>query len=135
MGFRILSHTADTGIEATAQSFTDLVVELARGMFGIVATPPPGTPTRSVAIEVEAPSVGDLVVDVLSELLYVSETEDVLLYQFRVEGSAGGVTVEAGGVPLSQVEQTGPPIKAVTYHDLIVEERPGGWYSRVYFDV
>ncbi len=135
MGFRVLSHTADTGIEATASSFSDLVAELARGMFAIMATPPPGRTTESVVIEVEAESVDELVVDVLSELLYRSEIEDVLLCEFSVEGSPRALTVRAGALPLSGAEETGPPVKAVTYHDLAIEDRPEGWYGRVYFDV
>lgn len=135
MGFRILSHTADTGIEATAPSFPDLLAELARGMFASMAVPSVDKPTRSVVIEVEAGSGDDLVVDALSELLYRSEIDDVLLHEFRVEGSTEMVTVEASGTPLRDTEQTGPPIKAVTYHDLVVEQRPEGWYARVYFDV
>lgn len=135
MGFSILSHTADTGIEATGRSFAELMAELARGMFATMADFPKGAPTRVVVVEVEAESVEDLVVDVLSELIYTAETQDVLFYQFKVEGSTESVTVEAAGIPLDEAEQSGPPIKAVTYHDLIVEERPEGWYARVYFDV
>lgn len=135
MGFRILPHTADTGIEATASSFPDLMTELARGMFATVADLPERAPTASVLIELRADSVEDLVVDTLSELLYTAETRDVFWYRFRVEGTPEALTVEAGGVAIDEAEQTGPPIKAVTYHDLIVERRPEGWYSRVYFDV
>jgi SHS2 domain-containing protein len=45
------------------------------------------------------------------------------------------IDVEAGGVPTPAVQAEGPPIKAVTYHGLVVEERDGGWFARVYFDV
>jgi SHS2 domain-containing protein len=33
------------------------------------------------------------------------------------------------------VEPTGPPIKAVTYHAVVVEQREEDWLGRVYFDV
>lgn len=135
MSFRILSHTADTGIEATAPSFPDLLAELARGMFATMAIPTADGPTGSISIEIEAGSLVDLVVDTLSELLYRSEIEDLFLHEFRVKGSTKMVTVEASAIPRRHVEQTGPAIKAVTYHDLTVEQRPEGWYARVYFDV
>lgn len=137
MPHRVLAHTADTGIEATADSPATLIGELATGMFGLIATIGPRTAEQWIAMRVESPTIEDLVVDTLSELLYHSEVGDLLFCEFRIdmEPDALVVTVEAGGVPVHTVEPSGPPIKAVTYHGLIVEERDEGWYARVYFDV
>lgn len=139
MAHRVLSHTADTGIEATADSLPALLHELAEGMFGLIAVLEPGEARRRVTLKVESPDPADLVVDALSELVYHSEIEDLVFCDFRVElednGEGLAVTVEAGGVPVADVDPEGPPIKAVTYHDLVVEEREDGWYARVYFDV
>ncbi|MBP1632769.1 MAG: Archease protein family, partial [Acidobacteria bacterium] len=41
----------------------------------------------------------------------------------------------AWGGPSSGLELRGPPVKAVTYHDLAVEQESGGWRVRVIFDV
>jgi SHS2 domain-containing protein len=135
--YRVLSHTADTGIEATGDSLASLIEELATGMFSLVAPIEPSAAERWTKVNVESPTLEDLVVDTLSELVYVSEIEDLIFCVFRVDMSAGGraVTMEAGGVPVAVVEPSGPPIKAVTYHRLVVEEREDGWYGRVYFDV
>lgn len=135
--YRVLSHTADTGIEATGDSLASLIEELATGMFSLVATIEPSTAERWTKFNVESATLEDLVVDTLSELVYESEVEDLIFCVFRVDMSAGGhgVTMEAGGVPVAVVEPSGPPIKAVTYHRLVVEERKDGWYGRVYFDV
>lgn len=75
-------------------------------------------------------------VDALSELPYLSETEGLHLCRFEV-ASTGDFTVEiqATGVPTEDVELTGPPIKAVTYHQLRVSETDEGWSASVYFDV
>ena len=137
MPYRVLSHTADTGIEATGDSLASLIEELATGMFGLVATIEPMAAERWTKFSVESPSLEDLVVDTLSELVYLSETEDLVFCAFSVDLSPGAlaVTMEAGGVPVAAVEPSGPPIKAVTYHRLVVEEREDGWYGRVYFDV
>lgn len=137
MPYRVLSHTADTGIEATADSMAALIRELAAGMFGLIAPVEPGAAGRWVELRVEAPTVEDLAVDTLSGLLYHSEVEDLVFCAFEVvkEPDAIAVRVKAGGVPAGAVESVGPPIKAVTYHDLVVEERDDGWYGRVYFDV
>ena len=137
MSYRVLSHTADTGIEATGDSLSSLVAELATGMFSLVATIEPSAAVRWTKVRVESATLEDLVVDTLSELVYLSEIEDLVFCAFRVDSSPGAlaITVEAGGVPVAAVEPSGPPIKAVTYHRLVVEEREDGWYGRVYFDV
>ena len=137
MSYRVLSHTADTGIEATSDSLSSLVTELATGMFSLVATIEPSAAVRWAQVRVESATPEDLVVDTLSELVYLSEIEDLVFCAFKVDSSRGplAISVEAGGVPVAAVEPSGPPIKAVTYHRLVVEEREDGWYGRVYFDV
>jgi SHS2 domain-containing protein len=136
MSVRVLSHTADSGIEATASSFGGLVGELLRGMFSLIASPEPCAASRWIAVHVDSQSRQDLVVDVLSELLYHSEVEDLLFCDFEVVVAPGdgSVDVRAGGIPYDRVDVSGPPIKAVTYHGLVVEQREE-WYARVYFDV
>lgn len=136
MTYRILSHTADSGIEATAPTLPDLIAVLAQGMFDLMAPVEPGEGAEQVEIEVTSGSVEDLVVDVLSDLLFESESTDLLFGDFVVAMTgATGARVAARGVPISKTGMIGPPIKAVTYHDLAVEERDDGWYGRVIFDV
>ena len=135
MSHRVLSHTADTGIEATAGTLADLIRELAKGMFSLVAELPETAAECWHTARVEAGTPEDLVVDLLSELLWLSEVEDLVFCVFRVTTDEHSATVEAGGVPVADVDTTGTPIKAVTYHQLVVEPRGDGWYGRVYFDV
>ena len=136
MPYEILSHTADTGIEATGAGLAELIDELAKGMFALIATVDPCPAPRRIDVEVSAATPEDLVVDLLSDLLYESEIEDVMPCDFSTTMlGATHARVTAGGAPLSDVETTGPPIKAVTYHDLTVEERDDHWFGRVYFDV
>jgi len=137
MAYRVLPHTADTGIEATAGTLAALMEVLLQGMFELIGRCEPSADRRRLTLRVDASTIEDLVVDTLSELLYHSETEDLVFCEFRVNMEPGSpaAMVEAGGVPTHAVEPTGPPIKAVTYHDLVVEQRDGGWYGRVYFDV
>lgn len=135
MSRRVLSHTADTGIEATAPTLAALIRELAAGMFSLIADLPETAAERWHTARVEAQTPEDLVVDLLSELLWLSEVEDVVFCDFRVDADQGTAVVEAGGVAVAEVETTGPPIKAVTYHELVVDNRGDDWYGRVYFDV
>ena len=135
MAHRVLAHTADTGVEATADSFPALVAELAAGMFGLVASLPASVARRWITVRVAATTREDLVVDTLSELIYRAEVENLVFCAFRVQERPDTIELRAGGVPADEVEAEGAPIKAVTYHDLVVREEGDGWYGRVYLDV
>lgn len=135
MAFRVLPHTADTGVEATADSLGALVAELATGMFSLVATPDPTTATVEIECTVSAPSAEDLVVDTLSEVLWRAEAADVVPARFEVTIDGLTASVSARATPVRDVDALGPPIKAVTYHRLAVEPRDDGWYGRIYLDV
>lgn len=135
MPYEVLDHTADTGLQATAGSLHGLIAEMASGMFSLVAVV--SAPVRWVETTVTAASQEDLVVVALSELIYLSEVEDLVFGPIDVTAteSPGEIRIRAGGIPSGTATLIGPPIKAITYHDLIVEERRSGWYGRAYFDV
>lgn len=136
MPFNILSHTADTGIEATANNLSDLLCELATGMFRLMGRPHADAARSTVEVEVTADGNEELIVDALSELLYQSEVHDLFFIRFDVRRAGeGAVHIRAVAVANDSVELTGPPIKAVTYHDLVARQAASGWYGRVYFDV
>jgi SHS2 domain-containing protein len=130
-----LDHTADTGIEATAPTLPALIEELATGMFELMAPVEPCPAGSVVETAVTADSAEELVVDALSDLLYLAEIEDLHFCRFDVEVSGLEVRIRAEGMPIARVQASGPPIKAVTYHRLEAVEREEGWYGRVYFDV
>jgi len=135
--FTVLSHTADSGIEARASTLPGLIRELAVGMFSLVADPDPCLPDRLIEFEIAAPSAPDLVVDVLAELLSRAEAAAIVVCEVEVDRGDRPleVAIRAGGVPAETVELVGPPIKGVTYHELVVREDDNGWYGRVYLDV
>ncbi len=134
--YRILSHTADTGVEATAPTFPELVAELARAMFALMAPVDPCPGDSSVEVTIPAEPQEDMVFDALAELLYRAEVEDLILCDIETEELAdGSLRITAGGVSTASVELVGPPVKAVTYHDLTVKQTEGGWFGRVILDV
>ena len=134
--YSVLSHTADTGIEAVGRSLNELLENLAFGMFDLmydVAGLPRGEPAR---LEVATGRPTELLVDVLSELLYRSETLDVAYRAIEVAIETPTTTITATAASTTDAGLKGPPIKAVTYHDLLVEEQSdGSWRGRVIFDV
>ncbi len=138
MSRSIVSHTADAGLEVRSPTFPGLLVELAEGMFELMAPLDGRTASATILVGCAADSQEQLVVDLLSELLHRSEAEDMFLFAFRVSSMDGPhrrVEIEADGTPTDEIELSGAPIKAVTYHDLVVREDADGWFGRVYFDV
>lgn len=134
--YEALEHTADAAIVAYGDTLPELFENAAYGMFDLMfdLTSAPGS--RSRPIVATGDSVEDLLVGWLSSLLTESEISGLAFSTFTVDRLLeGGVQGSAGGAPSGGLELVGPPVKAVTYHDLAVVEVPDGWWARVVFDV
>ena len=135
--FEVLSHTADTGIAVEAATLPELLAWAARGMFSLMYDLEATSPEATVEVAVASAGLDELLVDLLAELLYRSEADDVIPCRFDVvTASPTEVRMSVGVAPMEPAALHGPPIKAVTYHDLAVEQSADGrWSARVVFDV
>jgi SHS2 domain-containing protein len=134
--YEVLSHTADTGIVAHGATLRELFENAAFAMFDLMFGVGDLVGEERVGVEIEARTIEDLLVDWLSTLLFEAETKDLAFCSFEISSiEHGRVAGSAVGVPLASVELAGPPVKAVTYHDLTIEKRAGGWSALVIFDV
>jgi SHS2 domain-containing protein len=134
--YEVMSHTADTGILVHGVSLREVFENAAFAMFDLMYGIGDLPGEDQVEVEVEAATIEELLVDWLSTLLFEAEAKDLALCSFKIESIGyGRAAGSATGVPLARVELSGPPIKAVTYHYLAIEKRPGGWSARVVFDV
>jgi SHS2 domain-containing protein len=133
MAYRILEHTADVGVEATAPDIPTLFSEAVRGTAAVILDAEPPEPFDRVAVSAEADDVAALLAEVLQEALWRFESSGWLPVDAELEVSP---TTAAGtfGV-VKDVSIGGPAIKAVTYHQLAVERSDDGWLARAYFDV
>ncbi len=133
--YEIIDHTADTGIETGGDTLAEAIGNAAFGMFDLVYGLSSISAEASATFDVAAVSPPELLVDVLSELLLRSETDDVVFTEFRVSERGMRATVTAAGAAIQGLELRGPPIKAVTYHDLRCAPVGDGWNIRVILDV
>ena len=133
--YDIVEHTADTGIETRGDTLAEAIGNAAFAMFDLMYDLSSVPATMSVTFDSTAESPPDLLVDVLSELLLRSETDDVVFSEVRLNEAAMPATVEAAGATSVGRELRGPPIKAVTYHRLRCEPVGDHWEIRVIFDV
>ncbi|MGH2736436.1 MAG: archease [Actinomycetota bacterium] len=133
-GFEILDHTADVGVAAWGPKLGDAFGQATRGLAEIAGIWR-GSGGEPIAVEVEADDLGGLLVDWLEEILYLHDVRRIALggVSVEVEGTRARGAVSA--VPLGDDPVDGTQVKAVTYHQLAVEERDDGWWVRVFLDI
>lgn len=135
--FEVIEHTADIGIRSFGDTEEEAFENAAAGMFSLVANMDDIRETREFPIEVEAEDSETLLVEWLNELLYIFESNRVLLKRFQVEElGENRLKGKAWGEPLDESRhELGTDIKAVTYHMLKVEKTGTGWEADVIFDI
>jgi len=132
--YAVISHTADIGLSVEADDLTDVFATATRAMFELMFGACVDAPSRSRNIEASGASAGELLWDWLSSVLGWAEADGAAYYQAEVTVGAGALGVVRG--PASgALELVGPPIKAVTLHQLVVEPRAERWRAEVIFDV
>lgn len=133
MSYRILDHTADIGIEATAPDIPNLFSEAVRACAAVILDAEPGAPSSAVAVAVEADDLGALLAALLGEALWTFESTSRLPVAAELEVSSTTAAGTLGVVDDATIG--GPAIKAVTYHQLLVERTTDGWRAQVFLDV
>jgi SHS2 domain-containing protein len=138
-GFREVAHTADWEIEAWGGELPDLFTQSARGMYVLsgVRQADKGRRTRR-SLQLEAVEPERLLVRFLSELLHFAESERLAFDEIDVQLHAGEqtdslkLTARLGGRKITAQDKE---IKAVTFHNLLIRRKQGGFIVNVVFDV
>jgi len=135
--FEFIEHTADIGVEAEGATMAEAFESAAYGMFSVMAEIGGVKPTRHIDVRVEGEDVESLLRAWLSELIFHLDAHRVLPVEFKIEEVTDTLLLAKVGVcPAGpDIEWSGPAIKAVTYHQLAVEQTEEGWKVRVIFDV
>jgi SHS2 domain-containing protein len=131
--YRILEHTADIGIEATAPDIPSLFSEAVRATAAVVLDAEPGPAIDAVVVAVESDDTAALLAALLGEALWTFESTGRLPVDAELEVSNRSAAGTFGVVDDASVG--GPAIKAVTYHQLLVERTGSGFRAQVFFDV
>ena len=134
MPFEILEHTADVGVRAWGTTLEECFEQAALGVLAINGAYVSGSGERD-KIELAAPDLGALLVDWLSEVLYLHDARDAVVTGLGVENVSDDQL--SGWVELRArtEELEGTAVKAVTYHRLAVEPSDDGWSATLYVDV
>jgi len=135
--FEILDHTADIGLIVYGENLRVLFENAGKAFFHII------TDLRKVRrrvekrIDIEGESLERLMVDWLSELLYLHDVESLLFKGFKV-GSVGedGLKAVVKGEPFQEgVHVIKTEVKAVTYHRIEVRQNNGHWRAQIILDL
>ena len=134
--YRILPHTADGKFEAFGRTLEEAFANAALALASLMWDWSKIRPRIEQAVEVDAGDREQLLVRFLGEIIYLLETKRFLLGQvrslgirprfdgFRLEAVLAGETLDAG-------HEIYGDVKAVTYHELAVEDGGPGGTSRV----
>ena len=139
--FREIDHTADIGIEVTGINLPELFANALFGMTHILFGDHKPEPVNTIQISLTEPSLPDLLVSWLSEMNYQIGVKfflvsEISMIEIQQEDNGFQLTAQIVGDESRRFSgQMETEIKAVTYHQLLVEEKETGWFARIIFDI
>ncbi|WP_447972289.1 archease [Nitrospira sp. Kam-Ns4a] len=142
--FRFLDDVAlaDAAFEAVGDTPSELVQAAARALFETMADPATIAPVQRRTVEREADSLGDLLFDWLSDIVYFKDAEGLLFREAdaTVEQTEGARTwrlraVLTGEPIMPARQELRADVKAVTKHLYEVRHDGARWYARVVLDI
>ncbi len=135
--YRVLEHTADIGFEAFGATPQGVFANAAYALMNFIVDREAIQAKEQVPIHVEGSDSPSLLVNWLSEILYLQDTEGWLFREFEVQALQ-----ETSLDAVARGEKRDPVrhrlkllVKAITYHQLALEKTAQGWRAQVYVDI
>lgn len=133
----LIDHTADIGIDVFGDSLQDLFANAAFAMFDIIADLSNVKDKDEYRISVSGVDREQLLVNWLSELLYLHDVNGLLFKDFTINNitdtQLDAIARGEGykdGIHIIKTE-----MKAVTYHNLSIIKKDSQWQGRIIFDL
>jgi SHS2 domain-containing protein len=139
--YEYLEHTADAKFRAYGKTLEEVFENAALAMFNVMIDTKKVLVETSLEISLESSELDTLLVDWLSELLFLFEVEETIFGEFRVgeireEGGKYSLKALASGAKWDlEIHLFETEIKAVTYNQLELEKTPEGWAAQVVVDL
>jgi SHS2 domain-containing protein len=135
--FRILEHTADVGFEAWGATREEVFANAARALISLIVDLEAVNPREQVAVQIQGSDPASVLVNWLSELIYLHDAEAWLFREFEIQNlQDDSLSALARGEKFDRSRhQVKLMVKAITYHQLALEESPQGWRAQVYVDI
>lgn len=131
-GFREIEHTADWELQIWAPNVSQLFEQAALGMQALTHTQltVEGRETRELAIT--AYDQESLLVTFLTELIFITEHEGIGFDKIKASVLENTLVAQLEGGPIHSQAKA---IKAVTFHNLAIEETQDGFQVNIVLDV
>jgi SHS2 domain-containing protein len=135
--YEVFEHTADIGLNVYGSTLPELFIHAAQGMESLMVAPEQVQVRVSREIVVEGHDTISLLIAWLNELIFLFDTEYLLLHQFQIDVlTETQLKAGASGEPYdAQRHDLSSAIKAVTWHEAVVERTDGGYKARIIFDI
>ena len=136
-GYEILEHPADLGISARGESMQEAFEEAAKGLTAIILDPATIRPQTALPVSITASDREQLLVRWLSEVLYLFDGKRFPCAEFTIHelGPTWLVATVRGEDLDASRHHTRLDVKAVTYHQLDIQEFAGQSHVRVFLDI
>ena len=135
--YELIDHTADVGVKAKGKTLSECFENAAHGMFDLIADKSEIESIGQYTVELKADDLEQLLVDWLSELLFLQSAKNLIFGFFKVELDEKNKSLSAkifGEKYDISKHRIGAEIKAVTYHMLEVKNKKP-FYVQVLFDI
>ncbi len=131
-GFREISHTADWELEVWGPDLGSLIEQAARGMYHLAELKLSSHPRLTRKIELLFHDSETLLVDFLTELIYLTESEGLAFDEFNIQFNDDQLVALVSG---AKIESLSKEVKAATYHNLAIRESRDFLVANIVFDV
>ncbi|MCK4902452.1 MAG: archease [Thermoplasmatales archaeon] len=135
--YELIDHTADVGVKAYGRTLSEAFENAAKAMFDIITDTSEIESVGQYNIELEAPDLEQLLVDWLSELLFLNSAKNLVFGFFKMDLDEKNkkLTAKVFGEKFDlSKHKIGSEIKAVTYHMLEVKKKKP-YHVQVLFDI
>lgn len=131
--YKILDHPSDVRVQAFGKTKEELFLHSLEGMNEILKLKILDKKSENREIKVKSVDANALLVDFLSEVLYRIQTNKEVYNEIKfTKFSDTELEAELIG---NKVESFGEDIKAVTYHNLKIEQKNGLFETIILFDI
>jgi SHS2 domain-containing protein len=131
--FEEVPHTADWSFRAFGRDLKELFENAAGAIFALEGAGPEDGTEIARSVDITGIDYESLLVNWLGELLYLQESHREVYHRFRIEIlTPTGLHALVHGTPFNRIDKV---IKAVTYHNLKIEQTADGWEAVVVVDV
>lgn len=133
-------HTADIGIRGYGKTLEEAFEAVAIALFDVMVNVEKVEKKEVREVEVEGEDLYSLLYNFLEELLILHDTEGLVFRDFevKIEKTEEGYKLKAKayGEKLSEKHEPKEEVKAITYHDMKIEQLPDGrWMAQLVPDI